>query len=109
MSYMVIIRFTLVALFLLSGLFVMGVATLGLFRLHYVLNRIHAASKCDALGITLILISVAIHMGTYFTTLKLFFLAVFIWLTNPVAAHMIGRAEVLTNPYLEDECEVVEL
>ena len=106
---MEIVRFVLVALFLLSGLFVMGVATLGLFRLHYVLNRIHAAAKCDALGALLIIVGIAIHAGANSTSLKLCILAVFIWLTNPVAAHMIARAEVLTNPYLEDECEVVEL
>ena len=106
---MEIVRFTLAALFLLSGLFILGVATLGLFRLHYALNRIHAAAKCDTLGAMLALVGAAMLVGTTFTALKLFFLIVFIWLTNPVAVHLIGRAEVLTNPYIEDECEVVEL
>lgn len=106
---MEIIRFALAALFLGSGLFVLGVATLGMFRLHYVLNRIHASAKCDTLGSMLVLIGIAILAGVSFTTLKLLCLIVFIWLTNPVSVYMIGRAEVLTNPNLEDECEVVEL
>lgn len=109
MSDMDIIRFVLAAFFLLTGLFVLGVATLGLFRLNYVLNRIHAAAKCDTLGAMLVLIGVAILVWDGFTAIRLFLLIMFLWLTNPVATHLIGRAEVLTNPYLEDECEVVEL
>lgn len=105
---MEIVRFAIAALFILSGLFVLGVATLGLFRLQYVLNRIHASAKCDTLGTLLILLGVVILIGFSFTSLKLLVLIVFIWLTNPAAVHLIGRAEVLTNPYIEDECEVVE-
>lgn len=105
---MEILRFVFAAIFLISGLFVLGVATLGLFRLHYVLNRIHASAKCDTLGAMLVLLGVAILVGISFTTLKLVLLIVFIWLTNPAAVHMIGRAEVLTNPYIDNECEVIE-
>lgn len=103
-----IVRFSAAALFLVCGLFVLGVATAGLFRLHYVLNRIHASAKCDTLGSMLVLIGVAILTGFSFVTLKLFVIILFVWLTNPAAVHLIGRAEVLTNPYLEDECEVIE-
>lgn len=101
-------RFLVAALFLLCGLFVLGVATYGLFKLTYVLNRIHASAKCDTLGSMLVLLGVAVLTGFSFVTLKLFVLIVFIWLTNPAAVHLIGRAEVLTNPYLEDESEVIE-
>ena len=103
-----IVKYALAALLFSSGLFVLGVATLGLYRLGYVLNRIHASAKCDTLGATLVLLGVCVLTGISFTTLKLMVLIIFIWLTNPVAVHMIGRAEVLTNPYLEDELKVVE-
>ncbi|MCL2066764.1 MAG: monovalent cation/H(+) antiporter subunit G [Treponema sp.] len=105
---MELIRLVLAVLFFASGLFILGVATLGLYRLGYVLNRIHASAKCDTLGAMLVLLGICCITGVSFTTLKLIMLIVFIWLTNPVAAHMIGRAEVLTNPYLRDEVEVVE-
>jgi len=104
-----ILRFALAALFLLSGLFILGVATLGLFRLDSALNRLHAAAKCDTLGALLVLIGMSIIVGWGFTALKFLILITFIWLTNPVAVFMIGRAEVLTNPHVEDECEVTEL
>jgi len=95
------------ALFILSGVFVLIVATLGLYRLHYVLNRIHASAKCDTLGTMLILIGVCILTGFTFTTLKVAALVVFLWLSNPAALFMIGRAEVLTNPHLNDEVDIL--
>ena len=106
---MEIIRFAFAALFLISGLFVLAVATFGLFKLDGALNRLHAAAKCDTLGALLVLASMAILEGPSFTSLKLLILILFIWVTNPVSVFMIGRAEVLTNPDVEDECEVVEL
>ena len=106
---MEIIRFAFAAFFILSGLFILGVATFGLFRLDNALNRLHAAAKCDTLGSLMLLIGMAIIVGLNFTTLKFFILVAFIWVANPVAVFMIGRAEVLTNPHIEEECEVTEL
>jgi len=104
-----IIRIIFAALFLFSGLFTLGIATLGLFRLNNVLNRLHAAAKCDTLGALLVLMGLAIIVGPSFTALKFFILIAFIWLTNPVSAFMIARAEVLTNPKIEEECDVREV
>lgn len=106
---MISIREILSGIFVLSGLFVLGVATLGLYRFKYVLNRIHAAAKCDTLGALLIIIGLGIMVGFSFTLLKMILLVIFIWLTNPAAVHIIGRVEVYTNPYLKEECEVIEL
>ena len=106
---MELIRFILAAFFILGGLFILGVATLGLFRLKNALNRLHAAAKCDTLGSLMVLIGMAIIVGASFTTVKILALVVFFWLTNPVAVYMIGSAEVQTNPHIEEECEVMEL
>jgi len=106
---MEIIRLVIAALFLISGLFVLGVATFGLFRLNNALNRLHAAAKCDTLGSLLVLIALCIIVGFSFATLKFIILIIFFWLTNPIAVYMISRAEVLTNPYIEEECDVIEL
>jgi multicomponent Na+:H+ antiporter subunit G len=105
---MEIARFCLATLFFTSGLFILGIATLGLFRLKYVLNRIHASAQGDTLGAMLVLLGIGIFIGISFTTLKLAVMIIFIWLTNPVSVYMVGRAEVLTNPYLRDEMEVVQ-
>ena len=106
---MELIRLIFAAFFVLGGIFVLTVATLGLFRLKTALNRLHAAAKCDTLGALMVLIGMAIIVGISFTTLKILTLVVFFWLTNPVAVYMIGCAEVQTNPHVEAECEVMEL
>jgi len=104
-----IIRLVIAAIFLFSGLFTLGIATFGLFRLNNALNRLHAAAKCDTLGALLVLVSLATIVGPSFTALKFFILIAFIWITNPVSVFMIARAEVLTNPKIEEECDVMEL
>ena len=42
-------------IFIVLGVFVLCVATFGIFRFEYALNRIHVAAKCDTLGSMLIL------------------------------------------------------
>jgi len=106
---MELFRFIMAALFILVGLFILGVSTVGLFRLKNPLNRLHAAAKCDTLGSLLVLVGLGIIVGSGFTILKFFILVVFFWLANPIAVFMIGRAEVQVNPRIEEECDVMEL
>jgi multicomponent Na+:H+ antiporter subunit G len=104
-----IVRYIFVSIFFFGGLFVLGIATLGLYRLKTPLNILHAAAKCDTLGTLMVIISLAILSGFTLSTLKLFILVIFVWITTPVATYMIGREEVLTNPDIEKECEVREI
>ena len=106
---MEILRFVLAAVFIISGLALFGVATMGLYRLKYVLNRVHASAKCDTLAGVLILIGACILSGFTFTTLKIIAIGVFIWLTNPVSIFMISRAEVNTNPQIKDEVRFLDI
>jgi multicomponent Na+:H+ antiporter subunit G len=106
---MEILRFSFAALFILVGLFVLGVATLGLFRLNYVLNRVHASAKCETLGTMLVLFGLCIVLGFTFASLKVGALIIFLWLTNPVALFMIGRAEAQTNPRLHEEIDILDI
>jgi len=106
---MELIRYILVSIFFFGGLFIIGVATIGLFRLKTPLNILHAAAKCETMGAFMIIISLMILSGLTLATLKLFILVIFIWLTGPLSAYMIGREEVLTNPNIEEECEVKEI
>ena len=106
---MEIIRFAAAALFLVPGIFILGIATLGFFRLNSPLNRLHVAAKCDTLGALMVLIGLMIVSGSFFIILKLFLLCIFIWVTNPLAVYMIGYAEVQVDPDIEAQCEVIEL
>ncbi len=98
------IRFGVAALLVVSGLFVLGIATLGLYRLDYVLTRIHAAAKSDTLGIMLILLGLIVCGVPLFSGLKLGLVIAFMWLANPVSNHLIVRLEVLTNDNIKENC-----
>ena len=100
------IRFALSAVLTVFGLFVLVTATLGLFRFHYVLNRIHAAALADTLAVLTILAGLALAWGFTPVTLKLLAVVAFLWLTSPVASHLIGRLEVTVNDQLPQEMQV---
>ena len=48
-------RFVLTAVLMLAGLFVLLVGVVSQYRFRYVLNRMHAASMGDSLGLLLVL------------------------------------------------------
>jgi multicomponent Na+:H+ antiporter subunit G len=76
----------------LVGAFFGGVASVGIVRLPDVYTRTHAASKSDTLGAVLAIAAAALAIQTDLATIKAVFLLVFMFLTNPTAAHAIARA-----------------
>lgn len=80
------------AIFILGGLFFFTTGTIGLLRFPDFYTRMHATGKCDTLGALLILIGVAIHMGISLISIKVLFIAFFIFLANPTATHAVIRA-----------------
>lgn len=103
---MELFRLIMATIFILAGLFIFGIATLGLFRFRYVLNRVHVAAKCDSLAALLLCVGLMFLSPTPGSILKLLLVIVFIWLSNPVASHLVCKIEVETNENISDECEV---
>jgi len=103
------IKIIIAGIFIIAGLFTLGISVIGIFRFSTMLNRVHVASKCDTMGTLLILTGLIIISGFSFFSLKLFLAVVFLWLCNPVASHLIARAEVLTNPNLNLICDYIDL
>ena len=103
------IRLAIAAALILGGLFVLGVATLGIFRFESVLNRIHVAAKCDTLGALLVLVGLTVLSGPGAFSLKLTLVIAFLWLANPVASHLVARAEVATNERIGETCDILDL
>jgi len=68
------------------------VAALGMLRLPDTIIRMHAATKAGTLGAGLILIAEAVFYQEIGITLRALAAIVFLLLTAPVAAHLIGRA-----------------
>ena len=91
---------------IVTGLLTMCVAVIGIYRFHYILNRMHAAAMLDSLGILFVILGLMVLSGFQFGTLKLALIIVFFWLAGPVSSHMISKLEVLINENLKEECEV---
>lgn len=83
-------------LVILGGAFAF-IAALGILRLPDVLVRMHASTKAGTLASALILSAVALHQGDLAVTIKVALAVLFLLLTAPLAAHMIGRAAVRTG------------
>lgn len=82
----------LAIILLFGGSFFFLVGTIGLIRLPDAFTRMHATTKCDTLGAGMILVSLMIYQGFHMISVKLFIILIFIWLTNPTAAHIIAKA-----------------
>ena len=91
------VRVIISALLLLSGLFVFSVCVLGLFRFNNVLDRMHAASLGDTMGIMLTIAGLIVLSDSFMEGAKLSLTVIFIWLTSPVATHLIAKIELLTS------------
>ena len=103
------IRFGVTAAFLLLALFVLAVGVVGQYRFRFALNRMHAASMGDSLGLPLALIGLCFASGDGWVIVKFVLVILFLWVTSPTGGHLIARLEMTTNERLADEMEVRRL
>lgn len=78
--------------FFLVGFFFFLAATVGLLRFPDFYCRLHATGKGDTLAVLLSLIGLSIYEGFSLTSLKIIFIAVFMFLAQPTSTHAISRA-----------------
>lgn len=97
------------AFFIVTGGLFAFAAALGVLRLPDVLTRMHASTKAGTLGCGLMLTAAALHFGDTGTVGLCIAAIVFLFLTAPVAAHMIGRAAYRTGAPLSDRTVIDEL
>ncbi|NAZ35281.1 monovalent cation/H(+) antiporter subunit G [Rubellimicrobium sp. CFH 75288] len=70
------------------------IASVGVLRLPDVLIRMHAATKIGLLSAGLILTGVALYFNDVGIVVRCAAIVLFLFLTAPIAAHMMGRAAV---------------
>lgn len=83
---------TIIVLLLSIGVFFNLVAGLGLLRMPDLYMRVSATAKAGTLGVGCLLGAAAIHFGELGVSSRAVATIVFIFITAPVAGHMIGRA-----------------
>ena len=87
----------LAGLLILAGSFFTLIAAIGIVRLPDLLTRMHASTKAGTLGSILVLAALALVIGDGPVVAKVVATILFLLLTAPIAAHMIGRAYVRTE------------
>jgi multicomponent Na+:H+ antiporter subunit G len=93
------------AALMLAGAGLMVLASVGLFRMPDIYNRISTATKASTLGVGCLLLAAVVFFDDIGARSRALAVLVFILLTAPVAAHMLGRAAYLSGaPLWEDSC-----
>lgn len=97
MSFLVYVRLVagIVLLIIALGLFIVQVA--GVFKMKYVLNRMHNAAIGDAIGLGTAFLGLILLNGLNFTTFKLLMVPCFLFFTSPVSSHLIAKMEIQTT------------
>ena len=95
-------------LILLGGAFVF-VSALGLLRMPDLYMRMHAATKAGTLGAGLMLGALAVFFGGLGVVVEALAVIIFLLLTAPVAAHVLGRASYASGVGLWEETRFDEL
>ena len=91
-----------------GSLFVL-LASIGLLRMPDLYTRMHPSSKAATLGTVLILIGIAVHFEDGAIAVRAVLISLFLFLTAPVASHMIARAGFLSGVPLAEETSIDEL
>jgi len=86
---------------LLAGSGFVLIAAIGIVRLPDLLTRMHASTKAGTLGALLVLAGLALHQGTGDIISKVIAATLFLLLTAPISAHMIGRAHAKRTKSLQ--------
>ncbi len=81
---------------LAAGIFAV-IAAIGVLRFPDVLTRMHASSKVGSFAGGLALLAAAIGFGTTGVVVKALAAILFLFVTAPIAAHLIGRASAWRN------------
>jgi multicomponent Na+:H+ antiporter subunit G len=98
---------TLLLLFVGSAFLLL--AAVGVVRMPDLFSRMQAATKAATLGAACMLSAVAFHFDDFGVTIRALLVVAFVFLTAPVAAHMIARAAYFIGVPLWEGAVVDEL
>ncbi|MCA1802031.1 MAG: monovalent cation/H(+) antiporter subunit G [Rhodothermaceae bacterium] len=85
------------SVFLVMGALFTLVAAVGVYRLPDILMKMHASTKAGTLGAGLILVALMITFDDIGVVTRALATIIFLVLTAPIAAHLIGRAAYVSG------------
>ena len=82
----------IIAIVLMSaGMIFCLLSCIGVFRMKFALNRMHAAALADTCGIFFIIVGLCVLAGISFMTLKLIAVLAIFWATCPISGHLLSN------------------
>ena len=72
-------------------------AAVGVLRMPDVFTRMQASTKASTLGLGCLLIGAALQMGDFASFIRVASIGAFVFLTTPVAGHVIARASYFAD------------
>lgn len=82
----------IVVLLILAGAFFFLAGTVGLLRFPDVYTRLHALTKADTLGVGMIALGVALHLGSWSAAAKLLLVWLLVMLASATACHLVAKS-----------------
>lgn len=83
------------------GLLLFAIGVIGVLRFPDFFSRMHAAGKCDSLAVVLVVAGFAIYsleglnFASILVALKIFLIAIFIFVASPTATHALVKTALL--------------
>ncbi|MBK9119222.1 MAG: monovalent cation/H(+) antiporter subunit G [Phycisphaerales bacterium] len=93
----------------LTGAAFVLIAALGILLMPDLYNRMQAASKAATLGTAAMVLGAAVHFADVGVAVRAVMVAAFLFLTAPIAAHMLARAGYLARVPLSSDTTIDEL
>jgi multicomponent Na+:H+ antiporter subunit G len=90
------------ATLVLLGAFLCLAAAVGPYRFPDVLNRMHAATKPQTLGLLVVVTGLAVSLRTWAALSTMLLIVALQLATSPVSAHLVGRAAYRSGQYRRD-------
>ena len=86
-----------IAIVWLSGSAFALLAAIGVLRMPDVFTRMQASTKASTLGLGCLLVGAALHIGDFGSLIRVASIGAFVFLTTPVAGHVIARASYIAE------------
>lgn len=102
------IRFIAAAVLMLMGVASAAISILGVFRFHFVMNRMHCAAILDTVSMAGILGGLMVASGNLQYIPKLFAALLVLWISSPAASHLVGRMEIDTDESAKEHIVIKE-
>ena len=93
------IKTVIIALFLFLSLFCFFASALGTFRMSDFYSKLHAAGICGSSGLIFCFLGFLLYEGLNLTSVKMFLVFLFVFLTSPMGTHIITKVAFKENQH----------